>query len=330
MAAVVFLSPAGCGEDPTSADSPTLSLDLAGRVVVPAPVEGARVRVLLPDGSTIAEGTTTDGNGYFVVTLSGVHSGDPVFVVADGADARYRDSWSSTTHQLGDDGQLQAVYILDESLSEHPLVIDPWSTMAAALARAYRESDSVPGLANNSWVEVVPLAAIRIASHLAVTQIPDLRFTDPLNPEAEKLHWPGAKAALGLSLAGLSRIAAAHSPADGDPVTSVQAAAALSADLSDGLLDGHGNAADGTSELVLLAGKPLTTETTRYNLAQAIHQFIVTQEIKPADLPDFVAHLGRPGGLFEHISTDAGALYPPGEPQLFDPLPPVLARWLGR
>ncbi len=323
--AVAFL--VGCsGGGSGGEDGDGGALKLQGRAVMPAPVIGALVQVYRLDGEApalvgLAE---TDSNGSFELSLPGVTEGMPLQVRVGGPLAQYEDLCTSDNHFFVGDQHLAAGLVASQGMGDELVIVDPFSTLAFAIAGAYRARGAALGISNTAWTEVIPLAAERVASHLAPDGAPDLRFTDPLLPDKALLPWPSGRSALGLALGALSCMAA--SIHDGKKaVTAADLVAGLGEDAEDGWLDGFTPSPDdGNAQAVVVRGAALSANTLRYDLAAALHEVVTEHGVQFKERADPVAELGRAGGLYEHLSLDDGPLFGDAAGKLFDPLPPVI------
>ena len=112
--------------------------------------------------------------------------------------------------------------------------------------------------------------------------------------------------------AGLASLAGAH----GD--TAEALLGKLRLDLGDGLFDGTASG----DMLNTNSGYVLAADTTRYELAQAVHEWLAAGG-DAGEIDDLA--LAQPSGFYADVSLDDGPLYAPKDsPHAYDPFPPVV------
>jgi hypothetical protein len=315
-----------CDSDRKSPSHNATPVTVAGRVAMPGPVRNATIEVYRLKGtSEILLGTAfTEENGHYSLSVTGLAEGTPFVIKVRGEAARYTDFATGDPHQLKS-AQLAAGFVWNEGFSETLLIIDPFSTLAYSLARAYYINGAGLGLTDTSWNKVLVLAPSRLADHLDMSSPPDLGFTDPVVITDEPVPWPSSRTVLSLGLAGLSHLAATWGRSPGE-ITVPVLVNALSQDLADGLLDGmEPGIPDALPSPIELGGKPVTGQTTRYDLAQAIHTEVWNRDLMDRNDALLAWLLGAKDGMYESISLDHGPLYSVSEPpELFDPLAPLI------
>lgn len=284
---------------------------LSGTVALTGPVSDAVIEVwslgagLVPVG-VVAKGTTDD-DGAFVITVpegvpdawvevrvSGTKASYPV---GEGSEKFDWDDWLATHIELNGGKAITRISV------------NGWTTLAVRLARAYAANSDHSDAA-------VALASERIGAHLwRPDKHPLWRITSLLPGEADATD---ATAAVALTHLGLHGIAARWTPDAAGPVKVVDVVTALGQDLSNGIFDGLWPAADGSVVPVEVTGsKPLTADTTRWELASAIYG----QTAAGVDQAPLLAT----DGLYENLALDDGLLYPPfPKPHRFDPLAPLV------
>ncbi|GMV42104.1 MAG: hypothetical protein AMXMBFR64_38200 [Myxococcales bacterium] len=286
---------------------PGPAVAVSGRVALTGPVVGAIVEAWalgkeLEAISAVAEGTT-DADGVFALA---VPSGGWVEVRARGTKATYPAGEGTETFDVDD--ALTVVIDLRAGEPVYNLNLHAWTTVATRLARAYVGAVQDAAVAEK-------MARSRLEEHLWRPDKWLLNHTKVWMSGDE--GFSGGSALLGLTHAGLRGIAARWSVEAEASVKVIDVVTALMRDAGDGVLDGLTPAADGSVLGVNVKGvKPVTVDTTRWELARAI--FDLTPELDQAPLL-------APGGLYEDLALDDGPLYPPVAPRPFDPLAPGLA-----
>jgi hypothetical protein len=310
---------AGCGNG-SEPSGPQYDFTLKGSVLLPAPLAGARLDVYrLGSGGhekRLGGGVAGD-QGAFSVDLVGIREGDLLLVRASGAEAWWHDAAFDSERHLGEGHTLEAAFLFDVSAQDEVLVVDPFSTLSAGLAKAYSREHKKHGLANGAWATVLPVAADRLGQHLLSGAPPELGRTVPEVPDKEYAGAVAGKAALALAQLGLSRLGNGWCP---DSDTALQdLTAALVADAADGVLDGSGPMPDKESPgQLFVCGNPLSADTLRFDLAEAVHSWVAWTERKA-----LAAELGRRSGMYDSLALDDGPLFGGLPGHLFDPLDPV-------
>lgn len=304
MKALIFLTllsalaGACSGKDTTSEDQASeSSLELAGRVLLPRPVNGATVFAVDPDEPEVilAQGTT-DQDGAFTLEVPGDNTAQVLQIVVAGP-GEYVELASGATVQLPDETLLSALVEPSELRQDQVIIIDPFSSLAACLAHAWHDQGKSTLVLDPSWPGVTSQANSRFSTHLARPEgAPAIPFVVPFDPSTATTPWPSANSVLGLASASLSWVAV-HGETDDAAAPTVHLVAQLCQDLEDGMFDG---------------------EQTRYLLAQAAHEFLASPKNKSGILGQTVAQAGE---FYEDVSTHDQA--PWGKnPALFDPYPP--------
>lgn len=281
------------------------AVTIVGRAALTGPVTGAEVEAwtlspTLEARDLVATGKTgTDGTFALEVPPGRVE------VRVRGVQARYQAGEVSEKFDVDD--ALSALADTGTKLPEQ-LNVNAWTTMARSLARGYVLKGHDASLA-------VEMARVRIGDHLwrpAPHAIDNFEVVLP-----GESSFVGAQAVLGLTHLGLMGLAQQWSASIGLDVKVVDVVTALSYDLRDGLFDGLWPGADGSQVAVHVAGgKPVTADSTRWELASAI--FALTPGLDQGPLLAV-------GGLYEDLALDDGPLYPPTQPaRPFDPVAPIL------
>lgn len=300
----------GDASDADSTGSGGPGAAVSGRVALTGPVadgvvEAWSLGAALEPLEVVATATTADDGAFVLAVPAGVDGGW-VEVRVSGTKASY--AAGSRTEKLDWDDSLSTAVDVSAGKAVTKLSVNAWTTMAMHLARSYARKGATAGGA-------VTQARDRLRDHLWRPETHLIDRTAVVLPGEEGFE--GAPAALGLTHLGLLAIADRWTESTGSPVKVVDVVTALARDLQNGLFDGLWPAADGSVVPVEVAGKkPVTADTTRWELASAIHALT-------ADLDQ--APLLATGALYEDLALDDGLLYPPYPvPHRFDPLAPTL------
>ena len=322
----------GCGEDPgqTSGSTQHVDFKLSGKVVMPGPVKGAKIEVLTPGagGEDLQQIATSeaDAGGYFETRIVGLVANGTLVIRAFGETAQYDDLAAKTTRTFQPGQELFAAVAVDSDGLSDIVVVDPLSTLAWELAVTYHDKPQTLDLQDASWSVAVQTAASRIAQHVDALSPPSLRFSVPKVPGGQELDWPGGRTSLGLTLAGLSTLAPRLAGSDFDDATPMHLLSVLRRDINDGQFDGMAPSKEdnGTPVQLSFGEHTLDADTTRYELARAIHEFAaLTDHEFPTD--SLVEELAKRDSLYQSISMDQGPLYPQAPaPTRFDPIAPTL------
>lgn len=301
----------------TSDSSPTETGDSAGTALsgwaqLTGPVAGAVVEVWSLDEelapvSVVATGSTGENGAFSLDLAPGVKGW--VEVRLTGTKARY--AVGGEAESLDPDDRLATLASVTLGADTAHVAVHGWTTMAVTLARAYASK-------GDGGAAAIQLAYRRLEDHLwrpedaamgaQLVTLPGEAAYDPDRPDSR----------LGLTHLGFAGLAARWSATSGDSVKVIDVVTALSRDLDNALFDGLRHAADGSLLPVAVGeSKPLGVDTTRRDLARAIHE--MTQGVDQAPLL-------AAGGIYEDLSLDDGLLYPPApSPSAFDPEAPDLA-----
>ena len=323
---LLLLGTSACGGDRGDSSAESMTLQLKGRVSAPAGVVGSTVEFysVTGDQRQLMKTVLSTPSGAFIVEIDGLLQSEPLLICTAGS-GKATDSWTGKSFSIPVARPLCAIFNVSAALADDLLVIDPWSTLAFGLADGYRSFGSKRGLSNTAWNSVIPKAAERLAAHLCVEAPPNIGFTDPADPALETLWVPSARMASGVSAAALARMANGWPVEPGRvPLTMPDLLYALVADAQDGLFDGKTLDQDGKPIAVQLGASTLSSQTLRYDLAEAIHDLVSQTAPTFAEGADGVAAFNTVDGWYEQLSTAQGALFPDDATTLFDPLPPVI------
>lgn len=299
---------------PIEVDNDVGSL-VAGYVNVGTPVRQATVKIHELSSKGIGKllgQTKTDENGKFsLATGFDADSGWGLITVT--GPAWYDHPETGEVLQMVADNRLTSVVKVVPGYFVETQV-NVWTTIATRLM----EGLSGQGASfSNQW----PIAIQWLSEHLQRPDTFELDVTTPLDPRLVPPDSPLTPGVIvGLTQLALWRIA------EEQESDLFDAAKKLAADLAtDANFDGDGRYEDQNDVSVLLwnSGLPLNTEVTRYQLAEAVADWVSDYEADTEDWPDALRYeaLNKPMGLLDTLAYDTGPLYPPGDkapPHYFD------------
>ncbi len=308
----------GCAEEKEPAGEGH-EFTLKGAVLLPTPMSGAQLDVFRVDSQgheTRVGGGLSGDQGAFSIDLAGIRTGDLLLVRASGAEATWHDvGWDSERH-LGDGYSLEAAFLFAPEGQDEVLVLDPFSSLVVGLAKAYSRDPASAGLTSGTWESVLPVAADRLGQHLLSGAPPEVGRTVPELPSKDHSGPVSGKTALALAQVGLSRLVHGWCPQSDTGLQELTAA--LVADATDGVLDGSGLLPDkNTPGPLFVCGEPLSVDTLRHDLAEAVHSWVAFEEAVV-----LAAELGRRSGMYDSLALDDGPLFSGLPGSLFDPLKP--------
>jgi hypothetical protein len=325
---------AGCGGHQTDGPGPLdgqLVLQLKGRVAFPSALTGGAVSVaaVAESGERFPIATVQlSPSGAFSLTLDG-YNPDYLLLMCSSGEGHYKDAWTGESVPLDPESPLCMATPATAGLNAQTVVLDPWSTLAFALAQAYHTHPEQFGISGTDWTSALALARERLGQHLYPDAPLDIGFTDPADPALETLYFPAPRAASGLAGAALATLAAQWPVPDGGPRPTLQGLlGALVSDIDDGRFDG----VQGPGEQavpVLLAGQALSPQLLRYQLAAAIHAQVTSGGVSFLDDWDPLPEFGARHGWYQRLSQATGPLFGPDAGPLFDPIGPTIAPLAG-
>jgi hypothetical protein len=289
-------------------------------------VRGARVELrpvhpttLAPE-APLAEAFSNEA-GVAELVIPGLVQSGLLLIRANGGAAMHATPGGDEALESGE--WLEALVYLDRAAPVERVNINPWTTLAASLARHRAATLKGSGESHAATSDSYVARHISRPNAFVLSETPGAPLLAAVGIAVDS-----ESTKLSLASLGLWRLAHDLSTTLGVKLSASGLLGALAQDLSDGLLDGQYLSALSGAALVQVGGKALLdADSTRGTLARAIYEasaelsWNLDQET-----------LFSEGGLYDDISSDTGPLYPKGplgSPKVPKPAPnPPTIVWL--